>query len=145
MERIDEAVKDTAILIFTKGTPKFSVDEDTKRSLAIMKEYNLPFSYVNLLDDLDVYQNLHRYQDCVQIPQFYISGKLMGDYDALVAMHEKGQLKSAFEVAIEIGIERQKEKQKEEQIAKKEEEQKALLKAQQKAKQLAQQQAKNKE
>lgn len=100
MERIDEAVKGNPIIIFTKGTPKFSIDEKSSRSLAIMKEYELPFTYVDLLEDLDTYQNLHRYKNYTHIPQLYITGELVGDYETLIDMHEKGTLKPAFVAAI---------------------------------------------
>ena len=109
MERIDEAVKGNPIIIFTKGTPKFSIDENSSRSLAIMKEYKLPFVYVDLLEDLDTYQNLHKYKNVVKIPQLYIAGQLIGDHDVLFAMHEKGILKPAFEAAIEAEENKPKE------------------------------------
>ena len=112
MERIDEAVKGNPVLIFTRGTPKFSIDEQSSRSLAIMKEYELPFAYVDLLDDVDTYKNLHRYKDCVKVPQLYIGGKLIGDYDVLMEMHEKGTLKAAFAAAIEEEENKPKEKPK---------------------------------
>jgi len=109
MERIDEAVKGNPVIIFTKGTPRFSIDEQSTRSLAIMKEYELPFAYVDLMEDVDTYQNLHRYKDFVKVPQFYISGKLMGDYDVLMEMHEKGTLKPAIAAAIEAEEDKLKE------------------------------------
>jgi len=111
MERIDEAVKGNPIIIFTKGTPKFSIDELSSRSLAIMKEYDLPFVYVDLLEDLDAYQNLPRYKNYVKFPQLYVSGELIGDHDVLVEMPEKGTLKPAFEEA--IAVEESKPKSKE--------------------------------
>ena len=110
MERIDEAVKDNPIIIFTKGTPKFSIDELSRRSLAIMKGYDLPFVYVDLLEDVDTYQHLPRYKDYVRFPQLYVAGELIGDHDVLVRMHEKGTLKPAFEAAIEEAESRPKNK-----------------------------------
>lgn len=115
MERIDEAIKAHPIIIFTKGTPAFSIDELSRRSLAILKEYDLPFGYVDLLDDLDLYRHLPRYKDYAKFPQFYIGGELIGDHDMLLEMHERGTLKPAIEAAIEAKeaqdkIDRQQEK-----------------------------------
>ncbi len=103
MDRIDQAVKENAIIIFMKGTPQLPQCGFSSRSSAAMKECGQPFAYVNVIEDPEVFQNLPRYQNWPTFPQIYLAGELIGGHDILMEMHEKGELKPALETAVATG------------------------------------------
>lgn len=103
MERIDQAVKENAVIIFMKGTPQFPQCGFSSRTAAAMKECGQPFAYVNILEDPEIFQNLPRYQNWPTFPQIYLTGELIGGHDILMEMHEKGELKPALETAVTAG------------------------------------------
>lgn len=100
MDRIDQAVKENAIIIFMKGTPQLPQCGFSSRASAAMKECGKPFAYVNVIEDPEIFQNLPRYQNWPTFPQIYLSGELIGGHDILMEMHEKSELQPAIEAAV---------------------------------------------
>lgn len=70
------------------------------RASAALQECGLPFSYVNVLQDAEIFQNLPRYADWPTFPQIYIDGELVGGCDITLELHASGQLKEMMEQAV---------------------------------------------
>ena len=99
LERIDEQVKNNPVVIYMKGTPQFPMCEFSSRAAAALQECGVPFAYVNVLADQEIFQNLPRYQDRPTFPQLYIDGELVGGCDITLEMYESGDLKTMMEQA----------------------------------------------
>ncbi len=99
MERIDSAVKENAVIIFMKGTPKLPQCGFSSRTSEVLMSYGKPFAYVNVIEDPEIFQNLPRYQNWPTFPQVYINGELIGGHDITLEMHENGELKTALDAA----------------------------------------------
>ena len=99
LERIDEQVKGNAVVIYMKGTPQFPQCGFSMRAAAALKECEVPFAYVNVLQDPEIFESLPRYADWPTFPQIYIGGELVGGCDITLELHASGELKAMMERA----------------------------------------------
>lgn len=99
LERIGEQVKSNPVVIYMKGTPQFPQCGFSMRASAALQECGVPFSYVNVLQDPEIFENLPRYADWPTFPQIYIDGELVGGCDITLELHAGGQLKTMMEEA----------------------------------------------
>jgi monothiol glutaredoxin len=99
LERIDQQVKGNPVVIYMKGTPQFPQCGFSMRAAAALQECQIPFAYVNVLQDREIFENLPRYADWPTFPQIYIDGELVGGCDITLELHANGQLKQMMEQA----------------------------------------------
>ena len=99
LERIDQQVKNNPVVIFMKGTPQFPMCGFSMRAAAALQECGVPFSFVNVLQDPEVFENLPRYADWPTFPQVYVEGELIGGCDITLELHANGELKTMMESA----------------------------------------------
>ncbi|MEY6433926.1 Grx4 family monothiol glutaredoxin [Thioalkalicoccus limnaeus] len=100
LERIDQQVKNNPVVIYMKGTPEFPQCGFSMRASAALRDCGVPFAYVNVLQDPDIFENLPRYADWPTFPQIYIAGELVGGCDITVELYESGELKRMVETAV---------------------------------------------
>lgn len=100
LERIDEQVKNHPIVIYMKGTPQFPQCGFSMRAAAALQECGVPFDFVNVLNDHEIFENLPRYADWPTFPQVYIDGELIGGCDITLELHAKGELRPMMEAAV---------------------------------------------
>jgi monothiol glutaredoxin len=100
MERIDKAVKDNPVVIFMKGTPQLPSCGFSSRASQALVQTEIGFSYVNILEDPEIFENLPRYADWPTFPQIYIDGELIGGCDITLEMFQSGELKKMAEEAV---------------------------------------------
>jgi len=100
LERIDEAVKTNAVMIFMKGTPQFPQCGFSSRAVDALKQCGQEFAYCNVLADQEIFQNLPRYADWPTFPQVYIKGELIGGCDITLEMFQSGDLKKMIDEAV---------------------------------------------
>jgi len=103
MDRIDQQVKNNPVVIYMKGTPMFPVCGFSSRASAALKETGVEFSYVNVLEDQEVFENLPRYADWPTFPQIYVGGELVGGCDITLELGESGELQKLMERATDKG------------------------------------------
>ncbi|WP_295581248.1 Grx4 family monothiol glutaredoxin [uncultured Lamprocystis sp.] len=99
LERIGDQVKSNAVVIYMKGTPQFPQCGFSMRASAALQECGVPFAYVNVLQDPEIFENLPRYADWPTFPQIYIDGELVGGCDITLELHASGELKPMMEAA----------------------------------------------
>jgi monothiol glutaredoxin len=99
LERIDQQVKNNPIVIFMKGTPQFPMCGFSMRAAAALAECGVPFAYVNVLQDPEIFENLPRYADWPTFPQVYVNGELIGGCDITLELYSSGELKTMMEKA----------------------------------------------
>lgn len=100
LERIDQYVKQNPVLIFMKGTPQFPTCGFSSRAAEALKACEVPFGYVNVLADPEIFENLPRYRDWPTFPQIYVAGELIGGTDITIELFERGELKPMLDEAI---------------------------------------------
>ncbi|MCU7914479.1 MAG: Grx4 family monothiol glutaredoxin [Candidatus Thiodiazotropha sp. (ex Gloverina cf. vestifex)] len=99
LDRIREQVENNLVVIYMKGTPQFPMCGFSSRAAAALQECGVPFAYVNVLSDPEIFENLPRFADWPTFPQVYIEGELVGGCDITLEMHESGELKKMMEEA----------------------------------------------
>jgi monothiol glutaredoxin len=99
LDRIDQQVKNNPIVIYMKGTPQFPMCGFSMRAAAALQECGIPFAYINVLQDPEIFENLPRYADWPTFPQIYIDGELIGGCDITLELHANGELKNMMEEA----------------------------------------------
>lgn len=101
LERIDEQVKGNPVVIYMKGTPQFPQCGFSMRAAKALQECGVPFAYVNVLQDPEIFENMPRYADWPTFPQIYIAGELIGGCDITLELHANGELRSMMARAAE--------------------------------------------
>ena len=97
MERIKQAIESNDIILFMNGTPDFPQCGFSSRSSAALTECGVEFSFINVLAEPEVRENLHRYADWPTFPQLYIGSELVGGCDIVMELYENGELKKMVE------------------------------------------------
>lgn len=92
LERIKEQVENNPVVIYMKGTPEMPRCGFSQRASQALAATSLPFAYVNVLEDPEIFDNLPRYADWPTFPQIYVNGELIGGCDITLELHEKGEL-----------------------------------------------------
>lgn len=82
-----------------KGTPQFPVCGFSSRASAALQQTGVAFSYINILEDPEIFENLPRYADWPTFPQIYVGGELIGGCDITLELHQKGELQTMMESA----------------------------------------------
>ncbi|MEE4378897.1 MAG: Grx4 family monothiol glutaredoxin [Candidatus Competibacteraceae bacterium] len=100
LEVIRQQVESNAVVIYMKGTPQFPMCGFSSRAAQALGATELPFAYVNVLDDPAIFQNLPRYADWPTFPQIYIGGELVGGCDITLELYQSGELKTLMEAAV---------------------------------------------
>ncbi|MBK1701295.1 Grx4 family monothiol glutaredoxin [Thiococcus pfennigii] len=101
LERIEQQVKNNPVVIYMKGTPQAPRCGFSMRAAEALQACGVPFAYVNVLQDPDIFANLPRYADWPTFPQVYVDGELIGGCDITLELHASGELKRMVEAAAE--------------------------------------------
>ncbi len=101
LEKIDQQVTQNPVVIYMKGSPQFPMCGFSSRAAQALADTGLPFSFVNVLDDQDIFEHLPKYADWPTFPQIYIGGELVGGCDIVLELAERNDLKAMMNEAIE--------------------------------------------
>ncbi len=91
--KIKDQIKDNPILIYMKGSPYEPQCGFSARTVQALIECEAEFSYVDVLSNPDVRQNLPIVSEWPTFPQLYIGGELVGGCDIVTQLHSSGELK----------------------------------------------------
>ncbi|MDD5392107.1 MAG: Grx4 family monothiol glutaredoxin [Thiothrix sp.] len=100
LERIDQAVKSNPVVIFMKGTPQMPQCGFSSRAAQALMACGEEFSYVNVLVDPEIFQELPQYANWPTFPQIYIAGELIGGCDITLEMYQNGELQKMVKEAV---------------------------------------------
>ena len=90
--RIDEIVKNNAVVLFMKGTPLFPQCGFSSRAGTILEHLGAPFESVDVLQDPEIRQGIKEYSDWPTVPQLYVKGEFVGGSDIMLEMFQNGEL-----------------------------------------------------
>ena len=99
LERIKEQVENNPVVIYMKGTPEAPRCGFSHRASQALAATGLPFAYVNVLEDPEIFDSLPRYADWPTFPQIYINGELIGGCDITLELYQSGELQKLMEAA----------------------------------------------
>lgn len=94
MGRIKEQVESNPVILYMKGTPQMPMCGFSMRTVEALKACNQEFAFVNVIVDMEIRENLHRYAEWPTFPQLYINGELVGGCDIIMEMAENGELQT---------------------------------------------------
>ena len=97
--KIKDQIKDNPILIYMKGSPYEPQCGFSARTVQALIECEAEFSYVDVLSNPDVRQNLPIVSEWPTFPQLYIGGELVGGCDIVTQLHTSGELKKLVDSA----------------------------------------------
>ena len=100
LERIKQQVESNPVVIYMKGTPEMPRCGFSHRASQALAATGLPFAYVNVLEDPEIFDNLPRYADWPTFPQIYINGELVGGCDITLELYQSGELQKLMEAAV---------------------------------------------
>ena len=100
LERIKEQVENNPVVIYMKGTPEQPRCGFSQRATQALAATGLPFAYVNVLEDPEIFDNLPHYADWPTFPQIYVGGELIGGCDITVELYQSGELQKLMEAAV---------------------------------------------
>ena len=90
--RIDEIVKNNAVVLFMKGTPLFPQCGFSSRAVTILEHLDVSFESVDVLQDPEIRNGIKEYSDWPTIPQLYVKGEFVGGSDIMLEMFQNGEL-----------------------------------------------------
>ena len=94
--RIDHILEQNPIVLFMKGSPSFPQCGFSARAVAILKEIDVDFNSIDVLEDEEIRQGIKEYGNWPTIPQLYAHKKLIGGSDIITEMFETGELRKAL-------------------------------------------------
>jgi len=100
LDRIKQQVETNPIIIYMKGTPKLPQCGYSSRAAKALQECGVDFTYINVLDEPEIFEQLPRYANWPTFPQIYVNGELIGGCDITLELHKKGELKPMLEQAV---------------------------------------------
>ena len=96
-EEIQEQIKTNPILLYMKGTPDAPEWGFSSKACQILISCGKPFSFVDILSNLEIRSNLPTISDWPTFPQLFINGDLIGGSDIMTEMNDSGTLKELID------------------------------------------------
>jgi|TARA_B110000967_G_C18531533_1_gene386099 monothiol glutaredoxin len=85
------------VCLFMKGVPEAPQCGFSMTVANILKNLNVDFKGINVLEDESIRQGIKEYSDWPTIPQLYIKKEFIGGCDIIKEMNENGELKKILE------------------------------------------------
>lgn len=94
MERIKQQIESDKVVLYMKGTPQFPQCGFSSQVVQALHHCDTKYSFINILEDPEVRENLRRYANWPTFPQLYVNGELIGGCDIIMDMYQRGELQS---------------------------------------------------
>jgi monothiol glutaredoxin len=99
-DKIKNQIKENNILIYMKGSPYEPKCGFSARTVQALIDCGAEFSYVDILENQDIRENLPSISDWPTFPQVFVTGELIGGCDIVTEMHESGDLQTIIKKAV---------------------------------------------
>lgn len=100
-EIIKQQIANNPVIIYMKGTPMMPQCGFSGNAVKALNSTELPFAYVDVLENDRIFQALPEYADWPTFPQIFIGGELVGGGDNVIEMLKDGSLKPMMQKAID--------------------------------------------
>lgn len=92
LESLQHTIDQYDTVLFMKGTASFPQCGFSAKVVGILKELDVPFKAINVLDDPNIRQGIKDFSEWPTIPQLYYKGEFIGGCDIVSEMFESGEL-----------------------------------------------------
>ena len=93
IEKINNQIADNKILLYMKGSPDKPECGFSQRASQILMACGKEFSFVDILSNPEIRQELPSISEWPTFPQLFINGELVGGSDIMMEMYQNGELK----------------------------------------------------
>ena len=101
IEKINNQIADNKILLYMKGSPDKPECGFSQRASQILMACGKEFSFVDILSNPEIRQELPSVSEWPTFPQLFINGELVGGSDIMMDMYQNGELKELID-SVEI-------------------------------------------
>ena len=101
IEKINNQIADNKILLYMKGSPDKPECGFSQRASQILMACGKEFSFVDILSNPEIRQELPSVSEWPTFPQLLINGELVGGSDIMMEMYQNGELKELID-SVEI-------------------------------------------
>lgn len=92
IQTIEKQIKNNKTIIYIKGTPENPMCGFSAQAIHILNELKINYAYVDVLENQDIRQNLHKYSKWPTFPQLFHKEKLIGGADIISELHKNNKL-----------------------------------------------------
>ncbi|KAI4387054.1 hypothetical protein MLD38_004917 [Melastoma candidum] len=90
---VEQDVKENPVMIYMKGVPEFPQCGFSSLAVRVLKQYNVPLSARNILEDAELKNAVKGFSHWPTFPQIFIKGEFIGGSDIVLNLHQSGELK----------------------------------------------------
>ena len=101
IEKINNQIADNKILLYMKGSPDKPECGFSQRASQILMACGKEVSFVDILSNPEIRQELPSVSEWPTFPQLFINGELVGGSDIMMEMYQNGELKELID-SVEI-------------------------------------------
>lgn len=89
---IENQIKSDDVVLFMKGNAQFPMCGFSGTVVQILKHLNVPFTAVDVMQDMEIREGIKEFSNWPTIPQLYVKGEFQGGCDIVREMFESGEL-----------------------------------------------------
>ena len=97
IEKINNQIADNKILLYMKGSPDKPECGFSQRASQILMACGKEFSFVDILSNPEIRQELPSVSEWPTFPQLFINGELVGGSDIMMEMYQNGEQKELID------------------------------------------------
>ena len=97
IEKINNQISENKILIYMKGSPDKPQCGFSQRASQILMACGKEFSFVDILNNPEIRQELPSVSEWPTFPQLFVNGELVGGSDIMMEMYQNGELKELID------------------------------------------------
>lgn len=99
-DKIRQQLAENPIILYMKGVPSNPQCGFSGKTVGILKETKIPYSYVNVLEAPFIREKLPSISHWPTFPQLFVKGELVGGCDIVEAMYNDGSLVPLLQSAV---------------------------------------------
>ena len=96
-QEIKDQISSNPILLYMKGSPDSPQCGFSSRATQLLISCGKPFSFVDILSNPEIRENLPKVSNWPTFPQLFVDGDLVGGSDIMVEMDENGELQKLID------------------------------------------------
>ena len=91
-EQIISDIETNPIILYMKGTKEMPMCGFSNSVVQVLNHYGVEYKDVNVLTDPMIRVKLSEHSEWPTIPQLFVKGKLIGEADITMELHNNGEL-----------------------------------------------------
>jgi monothiol glutaredoxin len=99
-EQLEQAIRETPVLLFTKGNKMFPRCGFSKAVVDVFNQLGVPFEAIDIFEHPGIKPALVSITDWPTTPQIFVGGEFVGGGDIVQEMHADGSLKPLVDAAL---------------------------------------------